>query len=156
MSKIYLPHADQFDVMNGNLMRIVATLGADIDISTWEGIQKAVRVGVAPNLIPVGTQMKVTHSVYGEMVFDVVAHDLYKSRYDEKAHTKTLMCHDLIKSMHYDRIEAFYYRGYSVAEKDNVVIKSVNEISKGDRLTLIMRDGTAVTEVVEIKGEQNI
>ena len=47
-------------------------------------------------------------------------------------------------------------RGYSVAEKDNVVIKSVNEISKGDRLTLIMRDGTAVTEVVEIKGEQNI
>lgn len=47
-------------------------------------------------------------------------------------------------------------RGYSVAEKDNVVIKSVNEISKGDRLTIIMRDGTAVTEVVEIKGEQNI
>ena len=47
-------------------------------------------------------------------------------------------------------------RGYSVAEKDNVVIKSVNEISKGDRLTLIMRDGTAVTEVVEIKGELNI
>ena len=47
-------------------------------------------------------------------------------------------------------------RGYSVAEKDNVVIKSVNELSKGDRLTLIMRDGTAVTEVVEIKGEQNI
>ena len=47
-------------------------------------------------------------------------------------------------------------RGYSVAEKDNVVIKSVNELSVGDRLTLIMRDGTAVTEVVEIKGEQNI
>ena len=47
-------------------------------------------------------------------------------------------------------------RGYSVAEKNNVVIKSVNELSKGDRLTLIMRDGTAVTEVVEIKGEQNI
>ena len=47
-------------------------------------------------------------------------------------------------------------RGYSVAEKDNAVIKSVNEVSKGDRLTLIMRDGTAVTEVVEIKGEHNI
>lgn len=47
-------------------------------------------------------------------------------------------------------------RGYSVAEKDNVVIKSVNEISKGDRLTLIMRGGTAVTDVVEIKGELNI
>lgn len=47
-------------------------------------------------------------------------------------------------------------RGYSVAEKENVVVKSVGELSKGDRLTLIMKDGTAVTEVVEIKGEENI
>lgn len=47
-------------------------------------------------------------------------------------------------------------RGYSVAEKEKIVIKSVNELSVGDRLTLIMRDGTAVTEVVEIKGENNI
>ena len=47
-------------------------------------------------------------------------------------------------------------RGYSVAEKEKVVVKSVGELSKGDRLTLIMKDGTAVTEVVEIKGEQNI
>ena len=47
-------------------------------------------------------------------------------------------------------------RGYSVAEKDNAVIKSVTELSKGDRLTLIMKDGTAITEVVEIKGEDNL
>ena len=47
-------------------------------------------------------------------------------------------------------------RGYSVAEKENVIVNSVNELSKGDRLTLIMKDGTALTEVVEIKGEQNI
>lgn len=47
-------------------------------------------------------------------------------------------------------------RGYSVAEKEKVVVKSVGELSKGDRLTLIMKDGTALTEVVEIKGEQNI
>ena len=47
-------------------------------------------------------------------------------------------------------------RGYSVAEKENVVVNSVNELSKGDRLTLIMKDGTAITEVVEIKGEENI
>ena len=47
-------------------------------------------------------------------------------------------------------------RGYSVAEKDNSVIKSVNELSRGDRLTLIMNDGTLLTEVLEIKGEKNI
>ena len=44
-------------------------------------------------------------------------------------------------------------RGYSVAEKGNAIIKSVNELSKGDRLTLIMNDGKLLTEVVEIKGE---
>jgi exodeoxyribonuclease VII large subunit len=46
-------------------------------------------------------------------------------------------------------------RGYSVAEKDNVVVKSANELSIGDRLTLIMKDGTALTEVLEIKGEKS-
>ena len=46
-------------------------------------------------------------------------------------------------------------RGYSVAEKNNVVVKSANELSIGDRLTLIMKDGTALTEVLEIKGEKS-
>ena len=44
-------------------------------------------------------------------------------------------------------------RGYSVAEKDNSVVMSIVELSPGDRLTLIMNDGRAVTEVLEIKGE---
>lgn len=109
MSKIYLPHASQFDLVNENLAKIANAVSSDMDISTWAGIQKAVRVGVAPDLIPVGTQLSVTHSVYGDILFDVVAHDLYKSRYDKNAHTMTLMSHNLIRAMHYDRIEAFYY-----------------------------------------------
>lgn len=108
MSKIYLPHADQFDRMNENLMRIASAIGADMDVSTWVGIQKAVRVGVAPNLIPVGTQLSVNHSVYGDMLFDVVAHNHFKSAYDENAHTMTLMCHDIIAKLQYDAPEAFY------------------------------------------------
>ena len=47
-------------------------------------------------------------------------------------------------------------RGYSVAEKNNAIVKSVKELSSGDILTLVMNDGSAITEVVEIKGENNI
>lgn len=109
MSRIYLPHAEQFDLMNENLAKIANALAASIDLSTWAGVQKAVRVGVAPDLIPVGTQLKVSHSVYGDMLYDVVAHNHFKSAHDNNAHTMTLMCHDLLPVLQYDRSEAFFY-----------------------------------------------
>lgn len=109
MSKIYLPHAEQFDLMNENLAKIANALASDIDLSTWAGIQKAVRVGVAPDLIPVGTQLSVNHSVYGEKLYDVVAHNHYKSAHDENAHTMTLMSHDILATVQFDSPEAFYY-----------------------------------------------
>lgn len=109
MSKIYLPHAEQFDLMNENLAKIANALASDIDLSTWAGIQKAVRVGVAPDIIPVGTQFVVSHSLYGDMLYDVVAHNHFKSAHDENAHTMTLMCHDLIPVVQYDKGEAFFY-----------------------------------------------
>jgi exonuclease VII large subunit len=43
-----------------------------------------------------------------------------------------------------------------VAEKDNAIVKSVKELSSGDILTLVMNDGSAITEVVKIKGENHI
>ena len=109
MSKIYLPHASQFDLMNKNLEKIANAIGTDIDISTWAGIQKAVRAGVAPSLIPVGTQLSVQYSTSTTLVFDVVAHDHYKSVFDENAHTMTLMLHDGSFRMAFDEPEAFYY-----------------------------------------------
>lgn len=109
MSRIYLPNASQFDLMNENLAKIANALGSDIDISTWAGIQKAVRVGVAPDLIPVGTQLLVSHSVYGDMLYDVVAHNYFKSAHDANAYTMTLMCHDVLPTIGFDSPEAFYY-----------------------------------------------
>lgn len=109
MSKIYLPYAEQFDLMNENLMRIASAIGSDMDISTWAGIQKAVRAGVAPSLIPVGTQLSVSHSVYGDQLYDVVAHDHFRSAHDANAHTMTLMSHDIRTKIQFDSPEAFYY-----------------------------------------------
>ena len=109
MSKLYLPREEQFDLMNENLARIAGALGATIDTSNWAGIQRAVRSGVAPSLFPVGAQLVVNHGTYGDMVFDVVAHDYFKSTHDPNAHTMTIMSHVSIGKLQYDAPEAFYY-----------------------------------------------
>lgn len=107
--KIYLPHSAQFDEMNANLAKIASILGMQSYTSSWKGVQNAVRAGIAPEIFPVGTQLVVHHDVYGDHLYDVVAHDHYKSVHDENAHTMTLMCHDIITMLPYDRLEALYY-----------------------------------------------
>lgn len=109
MSKLFLPTKEQMDIMNENLGKIAAAVGSQVDISTWEGIQKAVRSGIAKDILPVGTQLAVNHSVYGTRLFDVVAHDYLKSVHDENAHTMTIMAHDLIEGTQFDCPEALYY-----------------------------------------------
>lgn len=109
MSKLFLPTKEQMDVMNENLAKIAKAVGSQVDISTWEGIQKAVRSGIAKDILPVGSQLAVNHSVYGTRMFDVVAHDYLKSVHDENAHTMTIQQHDLLPSTQFDAPEAFYY-----------------------------------------------
>lgn len=108
--KIFFPNSAQFDEMNKHLSSIAGVLGSRMDVSTWAGIQAAVRAGAAPTLFPIGTQFKVNHGSYGsECVYDVVAHDYFKSAYDENARTMTLMAHDAILFRRFDAPEAFYY-----------------------------------------------
>lgn len=109
MSKLFLPTEEQMNVMNENLAKIAKAVGSQVDISTWAGIQKAVRSGIAKDILPVGTQLAVNHSVYGTRLFDVVAHDYLKSVHDENAHTMTIQQHDLLPGTQFDAPEAFYY-----------------------------------------------
>lgn len=109
MSKVYLPTSEQMDETLANLDKIAGALGSKIDLSSWKGIQKAVRSGLAPELIPIGTQLVVSHDKYGDMVYDVVAHDYFKYEKDKNAHTMTLMSHDVIGGVQFDNSEAFYH-----------------------------------------------
>lgn len=106
---INIPNKDQWQQMNEHLRTIAGSLGAEMDVSTWRGIRNAVRMGYAPAIFPIGTQLKVNHAVYGEILCDVVAHDYYKSADDENALTMTLMSHNVITTLSYDAPEAFYY-----------------------------------------------
>lgn len=110
MSKTNLPNSKQFQRINKHLDSIVNALGSPLDTSTWEGVQKIVEMGLAPKYFPVGSQLVVNHSKYGNMVFDVVAHDHFKSAKNENAHTMTIMSHDVIPdAMRFDQPEAFYH-----------------------------------------------
>ena len=109
MSKIYLPTAEQMEETLDNLNKIAIALGSTADTSSWRGIQSVVRSGLAPELFPIGTQFTVPHSKYGNIAFDVVAYDYFKSRGNENAHTMTLLSHDIIASVSFDVREAFYY-----------------------------------------------
>ena len=44
-------------------------------------------------------------------------------------------------------------RGYSLAEKDGVVIDTINALSVGETISLRMHDGVALAEVIDIKGD---
>lgn len=109
MSKLYLPTSTQMDTMIEKLDMIAAAVGSQVDVSTWAGIQKAVRSGIASEILPIGTQLAVKHSVYGTRLFDVVAHDYLKNVHDPDAHTMTIMQHDLLTDTQFDSPEAVYY-----------------------------------------------
>ena len=107
MSRTYLPNSKQFQRINEHLKTIVGVLSTEIDVSTWKGVQKIVEMGLAPEYFPIGSQLVVNHSEYGDMLFDVVAHDYLKSANNENAHTMTIMSHNVIPAIQFDAREAF-------------------------------------------------
>ena len=116
MSKLYLPTAEQFDRTLANLAQIANALSTKIDVSSgdWESIARAVRSGIAPSLYPIGSELTVLHSKYGEMAYEVVAHDYFKNPRNESAPTMTLMSVNLMPPLQYDSAEAFYYANSSL------------------------------------------
>ena len=83
--------------------------------TSWAQIQREVQVGHGAVLFPVGSQLTLKHSVYGDIVMDVVSHDTVKKYGDERAHTMTLMAHDCIMNLQYDASEAMCYAATELA-----------------------------------------
>ena len=94
-----------FDGMNKKVDTIAAILGED---ASWENIRRIVADGSAATVFPVGTQFAVTHSKYGSLKFDVIAHNHHKNPNDANAPTMTLLMHDVIYSRPFDGVEAAY------------------------------------------------
>ena len=129
---INIPNKEQWEMMNEHLSNIAEALDSQIDVSTWSGVQKAVRTGIAPELFPIGSSFVVEHTTYGQLQFDVVAHDHFKNAYDSDSHTMTLMCHTSLPRIQFDRPEAFYQHtdtAEGAAGTYNFTIPSYNQWS---------------------------
>ena len=120
MIETFFPNADDFDEMADHLASIAYALGGQVDVSDWRGIQKAVKLGLAPSIFPIGTQLMVNHSLYGDVPYTVVAHNHFKNAQSKDAPTMTLMCQEVLLPsnlsssyapipVNYDAFEAFYY-----------------------------------------------
>ena len=75
----------------------------------WAEVKAIVQAGDGPTAFPIGSQFKVQHNQYGEVVFDVVAHNIAQKADDPIAPTMTLLCHDPVFKAAFDNQEAFYY-----------------------------------------------
>ena len=89
-------------------MIAVAQTSQGTDITSWAGVEQAVRHGLGPVAFPVGAQLTANHTKYGKLVWDVVAHDNAKNPFDANAHTMTLLLHTAIPSIQFDGVEALY------------------------------------------------
>lgn len=96
--------ADSLDII------AFAQSGQISDVTSWAGIQQIVRAGLAEKFLPIGTQLRCTHNVYGEIVWDVVAHDYNPDPEGLLEHSMTLLAHGaVVNSLQYDSPEALYY-----------------------------------------------
>ena len=108
MSRTYFPNSIQFDMINENLVKIAAAIEGKIDYSTWEGIQKAVRMGLGAKMFPVGTVLTAKHTTYGDIAFQVVGHNQLRSAVNPSSPTMTLMSVNPIFETEMSTPQAFY------------------------------------------------
>ena len=93
------------DGLNKKVDTLAAVAGEE---ASWASIKKVVAAGMAPNAYPIGTQFSVSHTKYGNLLFDVVAHNHHKNPNNAAAPTMTLLMHHCIYGRPFDAPEAAY------------------------------------------------
>ena len=87
-------------------------MGGGAGVESWQSVQQIIRSGLGPKVFPIGAQLKVTHTTYGEVIWDVVAHDYDKDPKGRFEHSVTLLSHDcVINAIQFDNTEALYHAG---------------------------------------------
>ena len=93
----------------------MAQAGALQPIDDWATVAQLVQQGMGPKAFPVGTTFKATHSVYGDIVFEVMGHDHHPDATGRRKHTMTLAMRDVIYNHPADATEALYYCAEALA-----------------------------------------
>lgn len=94
------------DAINTKLGLLAIANAGDLNDPTT--MARLVRAGLGETAYPVGSQITVSHSVYGDLVFDVAAHNYHKKTGDESAPTMTLLMHNTIDGISFDAAELLW------------------------------------------------
>ena len=94
----------------------ISVTGQVPEVSTWASVRSIVRSGFGQKAFPVGSQLRVRHETYGEIIWDVVAHDYVRDPQGRFEHSMTLLSHDcVINSIQFDNAEALYHADETLA-----------------------------------------
>lgn len=85
--------------------KVLQALG---DVSSWAMVQQLVQQGLGPVAFPVGTRLKAHHTEYGDIIWDVAAHNHHKKPGDPDAPTMTLLMHHCIYGSQIDASELLW------------------------------------------------
>lgn len=85
--------------------KVLQALG---DVSSWAMVQQLVQQGLGPVAFPVGTRFKTHHTEYGDIIWDVAAHNHHKKPGDPDAPTMTLLMHHCIYDRQIDESELLW------------------------------------------------
>lgn len=111
MAEIFnLPTKEQFDMQNAILASIASHVGTEgIKISSWEDVQRIVRMGLADKVFAVGDQFVSSYGTDSEIVWDVIGidHDIPTDK--KYTHSITIQAQDCILNAQFDAPEALYY-----------------------------------------------
>ena len=78
-------------------------------LTSWGMLQRMVRAGVAQDVLSIYDQIVTHHSVYGDIVWNIMGFD-YDTPADSKyTHALTLQTDKIITKLPYDRPQALYY-----------------------------------------------
>lgn len=106
----FLPTVNELS--DGKTMEVIGgtwVVGAKNSLSgieDWSRFQRVLRSNYAEAILPLWSQVRVPHKKYGNITFDVVAHNVDLDPEDSTRHTITLYMRDCIAGIQYDANEA--------------------------------------------------
>lgn len=106
-----IPREETLQKIASSLQLIAVNQASEkIVANDWSTVQQIIRSGMAPEVFPVGAQLKLEHATHGTIIMDVITHAYDKNQKGEFEHSMTLLSHDLVlNSIQFDNTEALYY-----------------------------------------------
>lgn len=112
-----LPSKQMLQSIDTSLQDIAASqalLAASAAVD-YQDVQNLIRRGLAPKALPIGTQSKLTHAVYGELIADAIGHNIDLDPLARTPYSTTFQLHALLEGTQFDAPEAFFYAETALA-----------------------------------------